>query len=247
MATKLLCYIEKILLNVNEIKNIEKTILEKEYIDEIYLKKLIKCWKDNIDYDIYFEDLINYIDMESFSDTIVDFMIKENVGIEKISHMPFEKKKLSKLACVNEDAAMRLFERLYTDSIYSAEELQEYFIRNYSDNIYEYLCILNSNSCKKETVIDYIAYEYSARQSVKTMVIKRAKARSLKYEMDNNILRNYIAENEYIYDLAIAQNIFASEQILRKLMEIKGLKYCKEIKKRAKETLERKLVIITNN
>ena len=61
--------------------------------------------------------------------------------------------------------------------------------------------------------------------------------------MDNDILSNYIAENEYIYNLAIAQNIFASEQILRNLMEVKGLRYCKEIKKRAKETLERKLMI----
>ncbi|WP_285945702.1 hypothetical protein [Thomasclavelia cocleata] len=240
---KLLCYIEKVLLNVNEIKNIEYTIIDKEYINEIYLKKLIKCWKDNIDYDIYFEELFDYIDIESFSDTIIDFMIQENVGVEKISHMPFEKKTLSKLACVNEDAAMRLFEKLYTDSIYSAEELQEHFIRNYSDNIYEYLCILNSNSCKKETVIDYIAYECSILQSIKTMVCKRAKARSLRYEMDNDILSNYIAENEYIYNLAIAQNIFASEQILRNLMEVKGLRYCKEIKKRAKETLERKLMI----
>ncbi len=240
---KLIYYIHKILLNVTEITNIEKEKIENGYIDEIHLNKLIICWKDNINYNIYFEKLIDYIDIESFSSNVIDNMIGENVGIDKISHIPFRNEILSKLACVNEDASMLLFKRLYTNSIYSVKELLKYFRQNYTDNVYEYLCILNSSSLDKEIIIDYIANEYSSLQSIRTMVCKRTKARMLQYEMDNNILNNYISENEYIYDLAIAKNIFASELILRKLMDLKGLKYCKEIKARAKETLERKLLI----
>lgn len=240
---KLLCYIEKILSNASEIKNIGETKIENGYLDEINLKKLIKCWKDNIIYEIYFEELLDYIDIKSFSNAIIDVMIKENVGIEKISHMPLKDEILSKLACVNQDAYMLYIRKLYTNSEYSEKELLEYFAHNYNDSGYEYLCILNGSNYDKEIIIDYIANKISRKESVRALVHKRVKARTLRYETNNEILLSCIKENEYIYDLEIAQNIFASEQILRELMKLKGLKYCKEIKRRAEETLQKKMMI----
>ena len=61
-------------------------------------------------------------------------------------------------------------------------------------------------------------------------------------ELQSKWEKSFRARRYYVYTIG---NI--TEDAIKKLMEIKGLKYCKEIKKRAKETLERKLVIITNN
>lgn len=236
-------FIERLLLNVAEIETINKVKIEVGYIDEICFKKVIKCWKDNIEYGDYFEQLLDFIDIKSFSATIIEYMIRENIGIEKISHMPLREELLSKLACVNEDANMILAKKMYTDSKYGEKELMEYFAKNYDDNVYEYLCVLNGSVPEKELLIDYIADKKSENESIRTLIYKRAKARTLRYETNNNILLNYLKENEYIYDLEIANNIFASEQILVELKELKGIKYCKEIKRRAEETLRKKYAI----
>lgn len=151
---ELIYYIEKVLLNVTEIKNIKNAKIENGDVDEKNFQQLIKCWKDNTNYDSYFEELIDYINIESFSDVIIDNMIDNNIGIEKISHNPFENNILLKLAHVSEDASLLLFKRLYTNNKYSVNELIE---------------------------------------------------------------------------------------LLRKLMNVKGIKYCKEIRKKAKETLENKV------
>lgn len=236
-------FVERLLLNVAEIETINKVKIEVGYIDEICFKKVIKCWKDNIEYGDYFEQLLDFIDIKSFSATIIEYMIRENIGIEKISHMPLREELLSKLACVNEDANMILAKKMYTDSKYGEKELMEYFAKNYDDNVYEYLCVLNGSVPEKELLIDYIADKKSENESIRTLIYKRTKARTLRYETNNNILLNYLKENEYIYDLEIANNIFASEQILVELKELKGIKYCKEIKRRAEETLRKKYVI----
>lgn len=238
---ELIYYIEKVLLNVTEIKNIKNAKIERGDVNEKKFQQLIKCWKDNTNYDSYFEELIDYINIESFSDVIIDNMIDNNIGIEKISHIPFKNNILLKLAHVSEDASMLLFKRLYTNNKYSVNELIECFKSNYSDSVYEYLCILNTDDFDKEIIIDYIANKYSNQPYIKDMVFKRARGRTLKFEISDDVLIHYIEENEYVYDLAISENIFASEHVLRKLMNVKGIKYCKEIRKKARETLENKV------
>lgn len=144
----------KSIVKCNRDKEHKKCKDRKGDVDEKNFQQLIKCWKDNTNYDSYFEELIDYINIESFSDVIIDNMIDNNIGIEKISHISFENNILLKLAHVSEDASLLLFKRLYTNNKYSVNELIE---------------------------------------------------------------------------------------LLRKLMNVKGIKYCKEIRKKAKETLENKV------
>lgn len=236
-------YIIKVLSNPIKILNIPDLEIEKENLDKETLKKMIDCWKENIEYDIYFGQLLDYINIQSFSMDIIEYMIDKNVGIEKVSHMQLNDNIMMKLVSINEDANMLLARKFYTNDNYTEEDFIKFFYDNYSDKVYEYLCILNGKSFYKEEIIDYIAKNKSHNQLILKIAQERAKARELRYEVNNDILIRYVDKKNYIYNLQIAENIFASEQILEELKNLKGMKYCKEIKKKAIYTLKKKNMI----
>lgn len=236
-------FIDMVLDSPSKIIDIYITQLEKDSVPKETLIKLIQCWKNNIKYGEHIEYLIDFIEKNSFSNEVVQLMINNNIGIEKLAHSHLSRDVMFKLAKVNNDAKMILARDLYQDNNLNEEKFVRFCKEYYTDEIYEYLLVMENGSVVKDEIADYIALKSSSNESVKKLASTRIKARSLRYEYKEEILREYIEKEEYIYDLEIAKNIFASTDILNCLLQVNGLKYSKNIRNLARETLKKKKLL----
>lgn len=231
-------YLKKILDGTVSIKNIfNENIIEGDVNEKLLEDYIGYCIEKKDDY--CYDEVFNYIFEESFSDKIVEKMIEKNVGIDELVHKKIKDSVYFMLVEISNEARLIKAKDIYLTNSYSVMQFENFLKNYYLDEIFEELRDLRACTEKKDILL-HTTYKLSKDNDIKLDVEKRIIARKLRKETDVNILKKYIKENDYIYYLEIADNVYASKDILEELLKVKNIKFAREIKTRARNTIFKK-------
>lgn len=187
------------------------------------------------------EKLLN-IPVEEFSDEVLEFLFSNEIGVIGLAHMDFPEKWLIRFIQYDSMAAYRLAHKYYTDEECSEEKFLNFVkqcANTYPDivlNLFEF-----SEVNRKRHLLIKACMEYD-NSNIRECAKRYALAERVKILKDENeIAKIYCEEKTQPVVLkAIAENSFASLEILNILTEVKDIKGAKSIRVAAKKTIQKK-------
>lgn len=183
--------------------------------------------------------LLSYIDSESLSDKVIQYLIDNNICITALGHMILSEKWLLKLAPVIEEALFTLAQTYYLNSSYPLIKFQK-LLNQFHNNLtlFHRLLHIKPTDWEKWRWLIYYSNNFVKDTAVQNLSqdILLSEILSKTNDIDYLILQYQKHESNPYVLLGIASNFFTPDEILEKLAEISNIKYAKDIRCEALKT-----------
>jgi hypothetical protein len=191
--------------------------------------------------DAFWSDTLGYIDNESLTDEVFNYFYKNNVAITALGHLPLKDEFLWRLAEQVEESILTLGVRYYTDDKYSVEEFRNFLLKFTTyDWLWNTLISTNTNNPNKDKVLKKILFSATDFDNYKQKLIEQSIEKNLKVTKRVNVINKYYRINNPRYLRGVSQNPITPLSILEELINVKNIKYARDIRQFASENIRKR-------
>lgn len=212
--------------------------------DADLLKKLIHYIDTNVYREKFWETIIFYVSPNLIDDYSFDYFYKNNIALEKLSHMKLCDEQLIILSEKYEEASFSLGRRYYSDK-YDINVFINYIDKCQNENVLKYLLTIPKiDKTKRKLLIELIEKKTGLSDELKSLSLIQKYLDILKETEDLELIIEKFEKKIPDYYLSIAENINTPDNILLYLSEVSGVKNASLIRNKSKKTLFSKKRII---
>ncbi|NLT52780.1 MAG: hypothetical protein GXX85_17895 [Ignavibacteria bacterium] len=190
----------------------------------------------------FWNSILNYIHTNSLTEKILNYLIDNKIALLALGHHSLDDIYLWKLVDDVDEAVLTLGKRYCLNNKYSTLEFKE-FLKKFSNNkwLWETLINLKCPDIDKQRELRKLLFSNTSFDDLKNAFIEEKISLKLRSVKRERIIRKYYNMNNPKYWNAIAQNPSTPIDILSELVDLKNSKYANQIRKNAKNNLQKKL------
>lgn len=235
------------LINENEdygLSVILKDLLDtsKKLNDENIVEKIINHFDKVKNKEEIWDLLLDYIEPGAINDVSFNYFLTNEISIIKLSHMELSDDFLKKLSDNSEEAYLTLAKRFFFNECYSVNEFIKLLMKCQYESVFLNIFLSEKTISYKGLIIHEIINNNILLSDEFKILSQRIRyAKHLYCTNNEKELKNAYENGDYIYMMAISQNIYTPDYVLKALSRINNIKYASRIRQKSTQTLRLKV------
>lgn len=182
-----------------------------------------------------------FIDNESLTNEVFNYFYENNVAITALGHLPLKDEFLWLLVGQVEESILTLGIRYFTEAKYSVEDFRNFLLKfTTCDWLWNTLISTETSNPDKDKVLKKTLFSSTNFDNYKQKLIEQSIERNLRSTNRIKIINKYYKINNPRFLRGIAQNPITPLNILVELINIKNIRYARDIRQLASENIRKR-------